>query len=100
PVAYLARVQPVGTPPITPTATATATAVPTSTAVPIPTATPQPAPPQTRDARYFPQTGYRVESDVVWDVFQTRGGLETFGFPISRTFTFLGCPVQMFQRPI
>ncbi|MDQ3808785.1 MAG: hypothetical protein M3336_00670, partial [Chloroflexota bacterium] len=32
--------------------------------------------------------------------FQSRGAVETFGYPISRLFTFLGCPVQMFQRLI
>jgi hypothetical protein len=32
--------------------------------------------------------------------FGSYGGLDTFGFPVSRTITFLGCPVQMSQRQI
>ena len=32
--------------------------------------------------------------------FSSRGADKTFGYPVSRVFTFLGCPVQMFQRLI
>lgn len=60
---------------------------------------PPAAPPVVHDERYFPQTGYRVD-DGIWAFFRTRGGLNVFGFPVSRTFTFLGCPVQVFQRQI
>ena len=48
--------------------------------------------------RYFPQTGYRIESDAFWDYFTHRGGVATFGYPVSRTFTLMGFPTQLFQR--
>ncbi|MCL4534131.1 MAG: NHL repeat-containing protein [Bacteroidetes bacterium] len=81
------------------TATATATPVP-STATPGPTATPQPAPVVPHDNRYFAQTGYRIDNDTFWDYFNKRGGIRTFGYPVSRTFTFLGFTTQFFQREI
>jgi hypothetical protein len=52
------------------------------------------------DARYFPETGFRIDSDVVWDYFNRRGGANVFGYPVSRTFSFQGFPVQFFQRLI
>jgi len=52
------------------------------------------------DNRYFPQTGYRIDNDVIWDYFNRRGGVPTFGYPTSRTFTFQGFVVQFFQRRI
>ncbi len=58
------------------------------------------APPVPHDARYFAETGFRVEDDAIWDYFQARGGIETFGYPVSRTFAFLGCQVQAFQRQV
>jgi len=58
------------------------------------------APPPPHDTRYFPQTGYRIDSDIIWNYFQARGGLTTFGYPVSRTFPFLGFWVQIFQREI
>jgi hypothetical protein len=62
---------------------------------------PLPTPPDVpHDERYFGETGYRIEDDAVWDYFTQRGGLDTFGYPVSRGFTLLGCPVQMFQREI
>jgi hypothetical protein len=99
PMAYGGSVNPFFTPPggtTTPTAgTTTTTTTPTVTA----TATAQPAPPVSHDAQYYSQTGYRVDDQMV-NFFQTRGAVDTFGYPISRGFTFLGCPVQMFQRLI
>ncbi|HEY3057785.1 MAG TPA: hypothetical protein VGL99_02310 [Chloroflexota bacterium] len=87
--------------------TPVATAVPTAGATAVPTATPVPAPgqqpvapPLAHDDRYFSQTGYRVDNDEAWAFFQRYGGLSTFGYPVSRTITFLGCPVQFFQRQI
>ena len=58
------------------------------------------APAEAHDERYFAETGYRVSDDAIWAYFLSRGGLDTFGYPVSRTFTFLGCPVQMFQREV
>jgi hypothetical protein len=50
------------------------------------------------DPRAFTQTGYRVDRDTFWDYFMRRGGLITFGYPVSRDFVFEGCTVQFFQR--
>ncbi len=75
----------------------TATPVP-PTATPIPVApTPVPVP---HDNRYFGQTGYRIDNDVFWDYFNRRGGIRTFGYPVSRTFQFLGFTTQFYQRTI
>lgn len=52
------------------------------------------------DPRYFPETGFRVGTDRFWDYFSRRGGLRSFGYPISRVFTLLGFRVQMFQRGV
>lgn len=70
-------------------------ATPTPTPIPVPTSTPAP-----RDNRYFSQTGFRIDNDVFWDYFNKRGGVRTFGYPVSRTFTFLGFTTQFFQRSI
>jgi polysaccharide biosynthesis protein PslG len=51
-----------------------------------------------RDARFFEQTRFRVDRDAFWDFFQKRGGVRTFGYPVSREFTFFGCQTQLFQR--
>ena len=80
-----------------------ATPVPTGQPTAQPTATPGPvpnAPPMVRDDRYFSQTGYRIDSDDIWNFFNQFGGVQTFGFPTSRMISFLGCPVQMFQRQV
>ena len=85
---------------------ATASASFAVTSVPqTPVANPTPGPTQTapsipHDDRYFSQTGYRIDNDAVYAFFQTYGGVQTFGYPTSRTFNFLGCPVQFFQRQI
>jgi polysaccharide biosynthesis protein PslG len=50
------------------------------------------------DARYFEQTGFRIDRDAFWDFFQKRGGVRTFGYPVSRAFLFAGCQTQLFQR--
>lgn len=52
------------------------------------------------DPRYFPETGFRISNDKFWDYFNKRGGLRTFGYPVSREFTLLGSQVQFFQRRI
>ena len=71
---------------------------PSPTATPVPV--PSPAPPAPHDNRYFSATGYRIDNDVFWDYFNKRGGIYTFGYPVSRTFTFLGFTTQFFQREI
>jgi hypothetical protein len=97
-IAYGGNVTPFVAPPATATpttgATGTATAGPTSTPAPVPT-----APAVTHDAQWYSQTGFRVDDQAV-SFFQSRGAVDTFGYPISRLFTFLGCPVQMYQRLI
>lgn len=57
-------------------------------------------PPTPHDARYFSDTGYRIDNDLIWHYFQARGGIATFGYPVSRTFPFLGFWTQIFQRQI
>jgi hypothetical protein len=52
------------------------------------------------DASYFPQTGFRVNLDAFWDFFEKRGGVRTFGYPVSREFTLRGYQVQFFQRAV
>lgn len=71
-----------------------ASAIPSGTMAPI-------APfPATADPRYFQQTGFRISDDAFWDYFQKRGGVRTFGYPISRQFTLWGFRVQLFQRAL
>jgi len=53
---------------------------------------------QQADARLFPQTGYRVADDAFWTYFRRRGGVRTFGYPVSNAFTLQGFKVQIFQR--
>jgi hypothetical protein len=60
-----------------------------------------PKPPEiAHDERYFSETGYRIDSDPIWSYFVARGRVPVFGFPVSRTFSLLGCQVQIFQRHI
>jgi hypothetical protein len=47
----------------------------------------------------FTETGYGLDAQFA-DFFQSHGGIETFGFPVSRGFALLGCPVQIYQRHI
>jgi hypothetical protein len=49
---------------------------------------------------YFPQTGFRVTDPTIWDYFSRRGGISTFGYPVSRPFQLDGFTVQFFQRRI
>jgi len=95
PVAHLGQLVPVFAAP-----SVLATPVPTPTTVPTSVPTVEPAPALTHDERYFAETRFRIENDAVWEYFQARGRLETFGFPVSRTFSLLGCPVQIFQRQV
>ncbi|GEM_PF-5052363 len=59
-----------------------------------------PCPPPPVYSRYFAQTGYQIDQDTFWNYFQRRGGLPTFGFPVSRTVRFQGYPTQFFQRQV
>ncbi len=52
------------------------------------------------DSRLFPPTGYRIDRDSFWDYFSHRGGITTFGYPVSRDFMFEGCTSQFFQRVV
>jgi len=81
-------------------AVATATPTPVPATNPAPNPAPATAPAIVHDDRYFSQTGYRIDDDQVWGFFQQYGGLSTFGYPVSRNMSLLGCPVQMFQRQI
>jgi beta propeller repeat protein len=79
---------------------------PSVPATPTPTPVPQPGnacPPSgaaVHDARYFPATGYRVDNDTIWNYFNARGGIRNFGYPVSRTVTFMGFTTQFFQRQV
>jgi hypothetical protein len=55
---------------------------------------------QAADSRFFSQTNFRVDNDAFWDFFQHRGGVRTFGYPVSRQFKLDGFPVQIFQREV
>jgi len=59
-----------------------------------------PCPPVPTADRYFAQTGFAVDQDAFWNYFLRRGGLPTFGYPVSRTTQFLGYPTQFFQRQV
>ncbi len=95
---------PIATSTPTPTASTTPTATPTVTTTVVPsataTATATATPSVPHDNRYFPQTGFRIDNDTIWDYFNRRGGVNTFGYPVSRTFLFQGFQVQFFQRRI
>src|SRR3954471_3458431 len=79
----------------------TATPLPVPPVPPVPPAPPAPPPlPPPPPGRYFPESGYSIRDDAFWEYFNARGGIRTFGFPISRQFQFLGFPVQFFQRQV
>jgi hypothetical protein len=61
-------------------------------------AAPASVPPPPPEAHYFAETQFQVDHEPFWAYFTARGGVDTFGFPISRTFVFLGCTTQFFQR--
>ena len=48
--------------------------------------------------RCFPQTGFCVEDDAFWNYFVRHGGVQTLGYPVSRTFELLDRETQFFQR--
>jgi hypothetical protein len=55
---------------------------------------------QPPDLCYFPQTGFAITNPRFVDYFQQRGGVDTFGYPISREIVLLGLPSQIFQRAV
>lgn len=56
-----------------------------------------PAPQPPVRSRFFPETGY-VVTDEFLTFWETRGGLDIFGYPISDRFVQGGLTVQYFQR--
>lgn len=87
---------------LAPTDTAFPTDTPSGTVTPsvTPAATATPNPTTPHDSRYFSQTGFRLDDDTLWNYFNIRGGLNTFGYPTSREFLFQGFQTQFFQRRI
>lgn len=69
----------------------------TGPAGPTPVAPPANVP---HDERYFPNTGFRISNDRFWEYYNLRGREKSFGYPISREFTFMGFTVQFFQGHI
>lgn len=57
-------------------------------------------PASAQNSRFFSETGFSVSNDRFWDFFQRRGGLRTFGYPVSREFVLDGFTVQIFQRKV
>ena len=55
---------------------------------------------QQSEPPFFPETGFRIATPAFADYFTKRGGLRTFGYPVSNAFLFLGTQVQFFQRQI
>lgn len=58
---------------------------------------PCPYPPPVVRSRYFPETGYTVIGGFL-DFWESRGGLDIFGYPISNEFREGNFTVQYFQR--
>ena len=71
-----------------------------STPAPAPSPTTPAFTPVPNDARYFAQTGYRIGEDGFWNYFRVRGGVRSFGYPVSNVFLLFGMKVQIFQRQI
>ena len=63
-------------------------------------AQPSSVPEQQGTIRVFPETSFGVDDAAVWEYFSGRGGVDSFGYPASRTFRLLGFPVQVFQRHV
>jgi len=80
------------------------TAVPSPSPSPSAPASPSPTVvsevPQPKDAWYFGETGFRIANEQFWNYFNRRGGVRTFGYPISKEFLLFGFRVQFFQRLI
>jgi len=52
---------------------------------------------QTPASQYFPQTGHTVQGDFL-RFFNSHGGLEIFGYPLTEAFVENGRQVQYFQK--
>jgi hypothetical protein len=52
------------------------------------------------DSPYFAETGFSVAPGAFYDYFRHRGGVRTFGPPISNRFSLLGQDVQIFRRHV
>jgi N-acetylmuramoyl-L-alanine amidase len=59
-----------------------------------------PLPANGATGRFYAQTGFTIDDASFLDYFDHRGGVKAFGYPVSRTFRFLGFPVQVFQRAV
>ena len=46
----------------------------------------------------FEQTGFCIRDPAIAELFQAHGGLQVFGYPVSRRFRLRGAWVQLFQR--
>ncbi|HET7770781.1 MAG TPA: hypothetical protein VFN74_18560 [Chloroflexota bacterium] len=55
---------------------------------------------QEAEPTFFPETGFRLGNAAFANYFRQRGGVRTFGYPISRAFLFLGTECQFFQRQV
>ncbi len=58
------------------------------------------APSTQQPSRFFQETGFGIDNDALFAYFQSRGGLQTFGYPVSREFRLEGFQVQVFQRGV
>ncbi len=56
-----------------------------------------PARAQTPAVRYFPETGHNVRGEFL-RFFETRGGVELFGYPLTEEFVEDGVQVQYFEK--
>jgi hypothetical protein len=102
-VADAVRWLPAGSTPAPAPVPVTAPAPPPPAATPAPAVAAAPTPAATTaetigDERFYDATSFRVDRDAFWDFFSRRGGVRTFGYPVSRELTFFGCQAQLFQR--
>ncbi|MHB1131406.1 MAG: PQQ-dependent sugar dehydrogenase [Chloroflexota bacterium] len=58
------------------------------------------APSAQQASRFFQETGFAVDNEAFFAHFQSRGGVSTFGYPVSREFRLQGFGVQVFQRGV
>ena len=55
---------------------------------------------QADNTQCFDQTGFCLANPTIANYFTHRGGVNTFGYPVSQPFLFEGTTVQFFQRRI